>query len=157
MLQTQTVSSTLDISFEDGTPAFTPFGNSSATIIDNPDISAANGTAKVMEFVKTTSSETWAGSSTDIAYFLDFSTKTSVKIKVWSPRPGITVKFKIENQSDPGTNIEKDLTTSLTSEWEELTFDMTGTATDTYNRVVVFMDFGAQEDATYYFDEIIQE
>lgn len=157
LTQSQTVASTLSIDFEDGTPAFTPFGNSSATIVDNQDVSAGNGSAKVMEFVKTTGSETWAGASTDIAYFLNFSAKSSIKLKVWSPRAGITVKFKIENQDDPNTNIEKDLTTTLTNQWEELTYDFSGTAADTYNRVVVFMDFGAQEDATYYFDEIVQE
>ncbi len=154
--QSQTQASTLNINFEDGTPEFVPFGNSAIAIIDNPDASGANTSGKVAEFVKNGGSETWAGASTDIPFFLDFSVNNLVKIKTWSPKANAVVKFKIENQANANINVEIDQTTTVANQWEELTFDLTGLPADTYNRVVVFMDFGVTGDATYYFDDIMQ-
>lgn len=135
---------------------FTDFGNATTTIINNPDASGINTSAKVAKQLKNNGAEVWAGSFIEMAAPINFSQHTKIKMKVWSPVAGAVIKFKMENLATASINIEKDATTTVSNGWEELTYDFTGIVNaNNYQRVVVFCNFGvAGNGATYYFDDI---
>jgi hypothetical protein len=141
--------------FEGTTPTFTVFGNiADIEVIDNPDATGANTTGKVAKLTKTAGSEVWAGSFFDIDPALDLANFTKMSIKTWSPKSGATVRLKIENQANNQEFFEIDATTTVANSWEELTFDLSSAQQFTYNRVVIFFDFGnAGDDSVYYYDE----
>ncbi|MES2850505.1 MAG: hypothetical protein V4685_15705, partial [Bacteroidota bacterium] len=138
------------------TYSFTGFGNASASVIDNPNAAGINTSTKVGSLVKASGAEVWAGSFIELQSPIDFSALTKIKMKVWSPAAGITVKFKMENLANSNINAERDATTTVANAWEELTYDFSGIVnSNNYQRVVVFFDFGnAGTGATYYFDDI---
>jgi len=140
------------------TPAFgfTDFGNATTTVIDNPQSTGINTSAKVAQQHKANGAETWAGSFFELAAPVDFSQHTKVKIKVWSPAAGAVIKFKLENFANSNLNQEWDATTTVANAWEELTYDVTNlNNANNYQRVVIFCNFGvAGNNADYYFDDI---
>jgi hypothetical protein len=138
------------------TYTFTGFGNASATVIDNPDASGINTSTKVGALTKANGAEVWAGSFIELAAPIDFSSLTKIKMKVWSPAAGITVKMKLENLATASINIERDATTTVANGWEELTYDFSGIVnSNNYQRLVVFFDFGnTGTGANYYFDDV---
>lgn len=163
--ETITISSASDpvslpIDFESFTVnyAFSNFGNAEALVIDNPDQSGINGSNRVAQFVKTAGAETWAGTLLTLQSPIDFSTKKLFKVKVWSPKVNAIVKLKIENLDNADINAEIDAVTTTSNAWEELTFDFSGIDVgQSYQKVVIFFDFGNPgDDAVYYFDDIRQ-
>jgi hypothetical protein len=150
------VSLPLDFQSTSLTYTFTGFGNASAEVINNPDASGINTSTKVGALTKASGAEVWAGSFIELASPIDFSSLKKIKMKVWSPKAGITVKLKLENLADNTINTELDATTTTANAWEELTYDFTGiNNANKYQRVVVFFDFGnAGTGAAYYFDDI---
>jgi hypothetical protein len=141
--------------FEGAAPAFTAFGDASASVVTNPDQSGVNTTSNATEFVKPSGAQTWAGAFFDLSTPVDVINYNKVSIKTWSPKSGATVRFKIENTADNTQFFEIDATTSVVNEWEELTFDVSTAQDFTYDRLVIFFDFGvAGDDSTYYYDEI---
>ncbi|QNM86719.1 hypothetical protein H9W90_06275 [Polaribacter pectinis] len=143
--------------FEGTAPAFTSFGDIAAIeVISNPDATGVNTTANVAKMVKTSGSQVWAGAFFDVATPLDVNTYKKVSIKTWSPKSGATVRFKIENSADNTQFVEVDATTSSVNAWEELTFDISSASSSiTYDRIVIFFDFGnAGDDSVYYYDEL---
>jgi len=135
---------------------FENFGNAVSTVIDNPDASGINTSARVGEFVKTAGAETWAGSFLTLGSPIDFSSYKLFKMKVWSPKSSIVVKLKVENLTNGDIAYEVDATTSAANQWEELTYDFSGIdINEEYQKVVVFFDFDIPgDDAIYYFDDI---
>ncbi|GAB4329837.1 MAG: hypothetical protein OHK0038_03940 [Flammeovirgaceae bacterium] len=157
IIQTMDESLGLPITFETASPAFISFGGASFNVIDNPDATGINTSAKVGEIDKSATSEVWAGIVTDLPSFLDFTSKKTIKVKVWSPNTGAVVRLKIENSSNSGVFIEKDQTITTANTWQELTWDFSEAAKDTYNRVAFFIDFGQQRAGKHYFDDMKQE
>ncbi|MGC9375145.1 MAG: hypothetical protein ACP5DQ_08915 [Bacteroidales bacterium] len=135
---------------------FTDFGNVSSSIVNNPDATGINTSSKVAKSVKPSGAEIWAGTFLTMESPIDFSTSKTFKVKVYSPKSGATVKLKVENLTDGNISFEADATTSVTNEWEELTFDFSGINTaNEYQKVVIFFDFGnAGDDSEYFFDDI---
>lgn len=148
----------LPIDFESFTVnyAFENFGNATSTVIDNPDASGINTSAKVGQFFKANGSETWAGSLLVLGSPIDFSSAKQFKMKVWSPKAGAIVKLKVENLDSGDISYEMDATTTTSNEWEELVFDYSGIdVSQSYQKVVVFFDFDVVgDDTNYYFDDI---
>ena len=140
------------------TYTFTDFGGAAASVVNNPDASGINTSAKVGTLTKGNGAQVWAGSFIELASPIDFSSLKKIKMKVWSPKSGIIVKLKLENLANNNINTELDATTTIANGWEELTYDFTGiNNASNYQRVVVFFDFGnAGTGATYYFDDIKQ-
>lgn len=149
---------TLPINFESFTVnyAFTDFGLAVATVIDNPDPSGINTSARVGEFLKTDGAETWAGSYLTLGSPIDFSINKLFKMKVWSPKVNAVVKLKVENIDNGDISYEVDATTTVNNQWEELEFDFSGIdINEEYQKVVFFFDFGNPgDDATYFFDDV---
>lgn len=148
----------LPINFESFTVnyAFTDFGNVTSTVIDNPDASGINTSARVAESVKPAGAETWGGTFLTLENPIDFSVKKVFNVKVWSPKAGAIVKLKVENLTDGNIFMEVDATTTVSNEWEELSFDFSAIETsNSYQKIVIFFDFGnTGDDSTYYFDDI---
>jgi hypothetical protein len=139
---------------------FVDFGSAATTVVTNPQSNGINTSTKVGKFDKVNGAQTWAGSSILLDVPINFAVQKKIKMKVWSPAVGKTVKLKFEilNAGNPDpTNIERDATTTVANAWEELTFDFTGIInSNNYRRVVLFFDFGSTTASTYYFDDIIQ-
>lgn len=145
----------LPITFETVTPTFISFGGANSVVVANPSVEGINTSAKVGKLTKNSGSEVWAGSLIELAGPIDFTNKL-FRMKVWSPKAGIIVKLKVENLTNSDINKEVDATTSTANTWEELSFDFSSiSTTDTYQKVVVFFDFGnAGTGDSYYFDDI---
>ena len=135
--------------------SFISFGGANAEVIDNPDPSGANLSARVGRLNKGNGSEVWAGSLIDLDDPIDFSATQTIKVKTWSPQAGIPVLLKIENTADANQFIEVFANTTVANQWEELSFDFsTGNLANPYDRLVIFFDFGtAGTGADYYFDD----
>jgi hypothetical protein len=141
--------------FETNVPSFDVFGNIAAIeVIDNPDATGVNTTTKVAKMTKTAGSEVWAGSFFDVTTPLDLVNHSKMSIKTWSPKTGATIRLKIENSANNQEFFEVDATTTKSNEWEELSFDLSSAQAFTYDRIVIFFDFGnAGDDSVYYYDE----
>jgi hypothetical protein len=138
------------------TYTFTDFGGATGTVVNNPDATGINTSSKVGAVNKSNGAQVWGGTFIELASPINFATQTTIKMKVWSPRPNVTVKLKLEKLSDPNVNIERDAVTTVTNGWEEVTYNFSGIVNaNNYQRVVVFFDFGvAGTGANYYFDDI---
>ncbi|HEY9115493.1 MAG TPA: hypothetical protein VIN10_12405 [Bacteroidales bacterium] len=150
----------LPITFESFTVnyAFTDFGSVTSSVIDNPDISGINQSSRVAQSVKPTGAEVWGGSFLTLGNPIDFSAKKVFKVKTWSPKSGATVKLKVENLDNSDIAMEVDALTTVSNEWEELTFNFSAIdVNNTYQKIVIFFDFGNPGDGSvYYFDDIKQ-
>lgn len=140
--------------FEGEAPAFTTFGNiPDVQVVANPDMSGINTTANVAELVKIATGEVWAGSFFETEAPLNLSGYSSISVKTWSPNSGIVVKLKIEN-ADGSVTHEIDVTNTVSNQWEELVYDMSGAPAADYVKVVIFFDFdNPGDDSAYYYDE----
>ncbi|MEJ1223550.1 hypothetical protein [Sediminicola sp. 1XM1-17] len=144
------------------------FGPIPAAVINNPDKSGINTSNKVLEIQKLSGAQVWAGASLDLAGPVDFASGTTIKMKVWSPRIGTQILFKMEDSTsppdgngNPSTVVEVIASSTVAMAWEELTFDLTTfgafSTANSYDRVIIFPDFnngGQGED--FYFDDIVQ-
>ncbi|NJC26247.1 PKD domain-containing protein [Neolewinella antarctica] len=148
---------TLPLDFEQSVDyVFTSFGGAGASVIDNPDVSDGNGSAKVMEFRKGVGSETFGGSFIDLDQAVNFTNGQTVKLKVWSPKIGAEIRIKMENTDNADENIEIFTTTTTSNQWEEVTLDFSGAESlNNLRRIVFFGDFGfSGTDEAYYFDDL---
>jgi hypothetical protein len=141
----------LPIDFELNPPTFTVFGNSTYSIIANPDATGLNTSATVLETVH--GNETWAGLFFDVTNKLDFTTDTLIQIMVWAPATG-TMRMKLEDKANGAVFWEADQAITVASQWTQLTWDMSGVGT-LYDRVVLFPGWGVTS-GTYYVDNIEQ-
>ena len=148
----------LPLDFEDDSKDYTfgDFGGATATVVDNPDPSGANGSDRVGKLTKQEGSEVWAGSSLPLGAPIDFSASQQISMQVWSPAAGVPVLLKLENLGDADINAEVTVNTTVANAWETLTFDFSGAdVSQEYGRLVVFFDFGnAGTGADYYFDDV---
>jgi len=148
----------LPIDFESLTVnyAFTDFGGVTSAVIDNPDASGINTSDKVAESFKSDGAETWGGTYLTLENPMDFSVNNIFKVKVWSPKTDAIVKLKVENLTNGDISYEVDQNTTVSNEWEELTYDFSAISlTEEYQKVVIFFDFDNPGDgSTYYFDDI---
>ena len=138
--------------------AFTNFDGGAVTIVNNPNAAGINASSKVAKMVKN-SGATYGGSFLPLDNPIDFSTKKTFKMKVYSPRVGAKVLLKVENLTNGGISFEKEVTTTKANEWEELTFDYSGiNISNSYQKLVLIFDNGTVGDGsanfTFYFDDI---
>jgi len=144
--------------FETGTFAFTDFGGGAATVIANPKSTGINTSAKVGQMIKN-APEVWGGSWIDYGTPFDFAKYKTFKMKVFSPRIGVPVLFKVENKTDGGIAKEVIVNTTKANDWEEITFDFSSIdVSKSYQKVVLIFDMGTAGDGTanytFLFDDI---
>jgi hypothetical protein len=123
----------------------------SPTLIANPDISGINTSANVGEWVRT--GEQWAHIFINLAGMVDFSTGETFYLKIWSP-VACNVLFKLENQANPGLFVELSQSVTTPNTWVQLTFNFAGAASGTYDKIVIFPDFSATVNNTFYIDDL---
>jgi hypothetical protein len=159
---TTNVSNTLAVplNFESTTLdyTFTGFDGGNTTVINNPQVSGINTSSKVGRMIKN-AGQTWGGSFIALDNPINFSTKKTFKMKVFSPRVGAKVLLKVENLTVGGINFEKEVTTTTANAWEELTFDYSAINTaNSYQKIVLIFDNGTMGDGsanfTFLFDDI---
>jgi hypothetical protein len=140
--------------FEGEAPEFTVFGNIADTeVVANPDISGVNTTANTAKLTKSAGSESWAGTYFERGEALDLDSYSKIKLKAWSPKSGIVVKLKLEND-DASIVHEVDATNTTSNAWEDLMYDFSEAPAADYVRIVIFFDFeNSGDDTIYYFDE----
>lgn len=143
----------LPLDFESVQPTWTTFGNGGYQYISNPDASGSNTSANVMEV--THGNETWAGQFVNLKDKLDFSTATTIKLKIWASDTG-TVRMKLEEQANSNNFVEVDASITQTNTWQELSFDFNGSAAD-FDRLVIFPGWGITTPDVFYIDDIKQE
>ena len=137
------------------TSDFVDFDGGVATVLANPDPGGINTSTMVARIVRN-GGAVFAGSKLILASNLDFSVNGAISMKVYTTAPvGTTVKFKLEGAG----STEVDVLTTMSGEWETMTWDFTGTPTN-FNELVFMFDFGNIGDgsatSTFYFDDIQQ-
>ena len=131
------------------------FDGGSAYVVYNPQIDDNNPSEQVGVIIRD-GGTIWAGSYIELDSYLDFSSNTQISMSVYTPTTGLTVKFKLEGDNNAQT--ERDSYTTLSNEWETLTWSFAGEPSNTYNKLVLMFDFGNVGDgsinSTFYFDNI---
>jgi hypothetical protein len=137
-------------------------GNEPFGIIPNPDTSGINTSATVGSMTTLTVGAPWAGVESqhgaDIGSFSWDVSNSTVKIMVYkSVISDVGLKFAEANgEAQPEIKIAN----TLTNEWEELTFDLSGHiglgATGILDQIIIFPDFdaGRTTDNLCYIDNI---
>jgi len=120
-------------------------------IVANPDPSGINTSANVAEWAR--SEDQWAHVYTELDGMIDFTTGTTFQLKVYSPI-ACEVLFKLEDKLNASTFVEVMGNVTTPNQWELLTYDFSGAASGTYDKIVIFFDFATFTDNTYYFDDI---
>jgi hypothetical protein len=144
------------IDFETGTYTFTDFDGGATTVIDNAQLSGINTSAKVAQMIKS-AGQVWGGSKLALSGTIDFTANQVFKMKVFSPRVGVPVLFKLEN-GDGSVFAEKAVPTTVANDWEMLSFDFSGSNSGVFNNLVFIFENGTMGDGsanwTFLFDDI---
>ena len=150
----------LPITFESPTVVYDWFGfdGGNVTIINNPQSNGINTSSRVARMVKN-AGQPWGGAVITLGAPIDFSANKVFRMKVFSPRVGAKVLLKVENISDGSKNYEKEVTTTVANQWEDLVFDYTAINTaNTYQKIVLIFDNGTMGNGTanftFLFDDI---
>ena len=148
----------LPVDFENGqvlNEDFINFNGGSGYVVFNPQVDNNNLSEKVGVIIRD-GGDVWAGSYLELENNLDFSTNTHLSVSVYTPISGLIVKLKLEGDNDAQT--ERDAYTTLSNNWETLTWSFAVEPSDTYNKLVLMFDFGNVGDgsinSTFYFDNI---
>lgn len=150
----ETTTYSLPIDFEAEYPVFSAFGGSTYSVIDNPDPSGINTSARVAETIHGV--EPWAGIFVDLTEPLDFSAGNNITFKIWAPETG-TCRVKIENSSATSEFVELDVAVTTAGAWETISVDFSGTSSGVYDRLVLFPGWDVPSAGTFYLDDINQE
>jgi hypothetical protein len=127
--------------------------NPPLAFIANPDMTGANTSATVTEFTAEQAGNPWALCYTDdITPFTFDANNSIVKIMVWKPTiSNVGIKF----EGPGGAAHEILIANTVTSQWEEITFDFSNQIGVTFSRIVVIPDFAARAQTNVlYFDNI---
>ncbi|WP_406684694.1 hypothetical protein N1F78_02910 [Seonamhaeicola sp. MEBiC1930] len=136
------------------------FDGGAISVVSNPDTNG-NPSSMVAEMVKN-AGQTWGGSKITVPEPFELSNGSRVTAKVWSPRSGLNLLIKFEDNvpwPDVTATAEITATTTVANAWEELTFDFptVDAAIEWYNLVLI-MDNGVEGDGsanyTIYIDDI---
>lgn len=161
--------STTIATFSETGVAATGFGNMDAAVIAEPTLSSN----KVLQLVKPTNGETWAGATMNTCGAgkigtvptlpLSSSNKT-MTLRVYSSVANVPVRMKLEDASDVTRSVETEATVTAANTWETLTFNFANQATGTaalntaytFNKASVFPNFGTTVTAarTFYVDDL---
>ena len=148
-------------SFEDA-GSLSGFDGGEQELIANPDTSG-NSSDKVLKLVKN-DGQAWAGHKFTVTDKFNFDKEQKIRIKIWSPRIGLKLNMKFEDEVVwPGVKATATVggTTTVANQWEEIEFDFTGVDTsDEWYNLVMIMDEGTKGDGssnfTIYLDDITQ-
>ena len=144
----------LNITWQTNTPAVTE-DNVTFAWVDNPDFDGPVNTSCKVGQVTRANNSPFDNLQIDLADKFDFNAVEGLRMKVWSPVPNTPVLLKLEEIGNSGNFVEVTATTSVTSDWEELTFDFPSTPTPQFDKMVIFFNFNVADGSTYYFDDLM--
>ena len=148
------------LNFEPQYSELSSFDGGDISVIANPDTNG-NSSGNVAQMVKG-AGQPWAGSKITVPAPFSVTSTSTVTVKVWSPRVGLNLLMKFEDDVPWPNNTgsaEITATTTVANQWETLTFNHSGIneSIDWYNMVLI-MDNGTQGDGsanyTIYLDDI---
>ena len=127
-------------------------GWDSLTVVNNPEPSTVNNTAKVGRYADPIA-EPWATLLIDYQNPIDLSTKNQLKAMIWAPRE-VPILFKLEGGSSPAKEVWVDVTTP--GEWVEYTVDFSDQSLASHRKIAIFFNGGndPQDGDVYFIDEI---
>ncbi len=138
--------------------------NPALEIIDNPDASGGNTSAKVAKFTALQTGAAWAGFDSqegDLGEFYWDETNSIVKIMVWkSVISDVGIKFDGGANPNDWSAGEIKVANTVVNQWEELTFDFSDSPNPPaeiggLKRIAIFPDFNDREqDNVIYIDNI---
>lgn len=133
---------------------WTDFAGGAASVIDNPQSSGINTSAKVGQMIKS-AGEVFGGSTLALGGAIDFGSNNGLKMKVFANRTGAPVLLKLEG---PGAPAEISASTTVANQWEELTFNFAGFTGGVFTKITLIYDLGVVGDGgpdfTLLFDDI---
>jgi hypothetical protein len=161
----------LDFEAAETTTDFSYFGSNldgqKTTVINNPNASGLNTSAKVLKYTKPAVAEVWAGaySNPDPQKVMDVTGSAKICIKVHMDHIG-NLALKLEGAQDGKPNWIQKVSNTKINEWEEICFDATlpsleapfEKASSIFTRAVLFFDFGIPgtgTDVTSYADDLV--
>ncbi|MBC8753359.1 T9SS type A sorting domain-containing protein [Kordia sp. YSTF-M3] len=154
------VPTSLPIDFEASvvTSDFTNFSGGLTTIIPNPQMDSDNPSATVAQFIRSGGAP-WAQSKLVLTQFMDYTTLSSISMKVYTDAPvGTLLKFKVES-TDAGFANERNVNTTVSGGWATYHWDFAGDP-PVYNVLTFMLGYATPNDAsanaTFLFDDIIQ-
>ena len=122
--------------------------------------STGNSSGKLAKIVRDGGAP-WAGAYLELNDALNFSTKKYITLRLWTEAPiGTTVKIKLEERGNGANASEQDFVTTVTGQWETLTWDFSSLGITVFNNIVFMFDFGnlgnGTPASTFYFDDVQQ-
>lgn len=137
----------------------TNFSGGELTRVENPSKTGINTSDHVLKMVKN-AGDTWGGAFFSLGQTVDLNESTEFTLKVWSPRAGAILSFKLENDANT-VSFEQNRVITVANEWTELTYDFSAAnRAGVYSRVVLIFDNGTvgdgSENFTFYVDDINQ-
>ncbi len=142
------------------TADFTNFDGATATVeAVAPPQSIGNNSAYLAKIVRD-GGQTWAGAFINLNDALNFNTAQYITLNLWTEAPiGTQVLMKLEQQSG-GSTFELSTPTTVTGEWETLSWDFSALGVSPYDKLVFMFDFGnvgnGSATSTFYFDDVMQ-
>jgi len=151
---------TLPLTFEnasiDWEGIITNFGGGELTRVENPSKTGINTSDNVLKMVKN-AGDPWGGSFFALGETIDLNKSTEFTLKVWSPRAGANLLFKLENAGNT-VAFEQIINIPVANEWVELTYDFSAAnRTASYKTVVLIFDMGTVGDGTANFTAYIDD
>lgn len=154
----------LPLTFEDfhfeWSRVFTGFSGGEITVVPNPSSDTSNDSDWVGKMVKSAGAF-WGGSFMKLenAFVFD-EEKHTISMKVWSPRVGVPVLLKLEQQNGV-IFYEKAEPTTKSGEWETITWDMSAAGyVNQWDIITLIFDFKSGQigdgsaNFTWYFDDL---
>jgi uncharacterized protein (DUF2147 family) len=136
-------------------------------VINNPDKTGINTSAKVGEFKKPAASQSWAGaySNPNPTTQVDLTAGGMICVKVWADHTG-NLALKVENATDGTPNWVQKVEITQANKWVEICFDPSKASFEApnntaaghiYKTVTLFFDFDLvlPAEKTWYFDDLV--
>lgn len=138
-------------------------GEDDVTVVENPDSSEVNPTAMALRFVVNDDADPWAGIVLRNAFVNDSAIAITEEEHIFTMQVYRTevgrVGLKLEDEASGGANPEVIVETTLTEEWEVVTFDFSEHIGSTFATLTIFPDFPEGESRTagaeVYIDNIL--
>ena len=142
------------------TADFNNFDGGTGTVepVTSPQ-STGNSSINLAKIVRN-GGQPWAGSYINLNDVLNFSTNKYITLKVWTEAPiGTSMQIKLEQQSGAAA-YSLATPTTMTGQWETLSWDFSSLGVSSYDKLVFMFDIGNTGDgsatSTFYFDDVQQ-
>ncbi len=130
-------------------------GTGGISVTTNPDIYGINPSTNVLQ-VNTISANQWECFGTTLERNLDFEHYNAFSMMVYS-ESSERILLKLQGKNATPVEVFKQYNATDPPTWQRLRFDVSAAATNTYNDIQIFPDFGQARDGVWYFDEFKTE